>query len=158
MSSSKNSEHELSLCRGEAVVILPATLADVEVEHEDVLTQIVDAFGGFTLVPAIGGWKNDKGETEIEPVVSVTIPMDKHSYTYDTALEKIVDAFGLRYKQKTMYVRYADGRVSFRPVPQYGMETSAQERAFVSHGERHSPTQEVAKSHEELFGNRQAAE
>lgn len=117
MSNYQNSEAQLSANRGEACLILPATMADVEVEHEDVLESIIDTFGGFTLVPAIGGWKNPAGEREIEPVVSVTIAMQKHSVSNDTALENIADSFGQRYKQKAMYIRYADGRVSFRPVP-----------------------------------------
>src|SRR5229473_2829394 len=98
MSNSKNSETHFASNRGEALLILPATMADVEVEHEDVLERIIDTFGGFTLVPAIGGWKNEAGEREIEPVVSVTIAMQKHSLSNDTALENIADSFGQRYK------------------------------------------------------------
>src|SRR5258706_7970351 len=111
------SEEALAAGRGEAMLILPATMADVEIEHENVLENIIETFGGFTLVPAIGGWKNAEGEREIEPVVSVSIAMEKHSLANDTALETIADGFGQRYKQKTMYIRYADGRVTFRPVP-----------------------------------------
>lgn len=97
----------------EAMIICPindndgVTLVDT---INDTSRALAEAFGGCTMVDAMGVWKARPGVFQREPVKQLIAAYEPNR-TNDAKLRKLAVKFGCEAWQEAMYVRYASGDV-----------------------------------------------
>ncbi len=84
--------------------------ASLEPILNDVMMQLVEAFGGCTVVAARGAWKGPDGKLYAEPVNQVISAVEPSAET-DATLRRIAIAAGEAGEQLAMYVRFSDASV-----------------------------------------------
>lgn len=97
----------------EALVTVPKyDNAGQSLDHilDDVMLQMVDAFGGCTVIEAKGAWRGPDGKLYAEPVNQVMSAYEA-SGENDAMLRQIAVLAGEAGAQLAMYVRYASGNV-----------------------------------------------
>ena len=78
--------------------------------QEQVIRDVVAAFGGCSIVDAEGAWVSNDGTLYREPVKQIVTAYEPSPET-DAKLRHIAVAAGLTGFQLAMYVRYANGTV-----------------------------------------------
>lgn len=113
----------------EARIVMPIAGNGVDARaadtaHDELRSQLCDAFGGFTQTYGVGGWVDD-WKTVTEPVAVYDVAMvniDRNRIK----LGNIALAAGEALGQKAVYIRYADGDVRIADVK---TNATADERA-----------------------------
>jgi hypothetical protein len=91
----------------EAKLIIPIECKAANSEASDAL---VTAFGGFTVVPGRGAWRNDQGAVILEGVNIYSIAMTDTAEAKNTLLA-IAERAGIAGKQECIYCVLPNGEV-----------------------------------------------
>src|SRR5262245_27784513 len=83
----------------EARIICP--VLDKQFEED-----LIERFGGYTRTQGVGGWKNDVGVPEVEPIYVYDIATTQRAKLVIYALQ-----YGRRNGQKEVYLRMPEGDV-----------------------------------------------
>lgn len=85
-------------------------LSDV---HAALQSAAVDNFGGFTALPSMGGWRDDKtGRLYVEPGRLYQFAMPD-SWEADSNLESFARFYGHMAGQIAVMITYASGEIAF---------------------------------------------
>lgn len=121
----------------EACIILPRldnNGADLGAVHADFRAALCLAFGGATIAPVFGIWRDEKsGEVFEDESLEYRIAADWNPAERET-LESLANVYGLKAGQLAVYVKHANGAVSIiEPAAPVEVEarpvTAAQRRA-----------------------------
>lgn len=89
-------------------VVVPEISSD---DQRKLQAMLVALFGGFTRTAILGGWKNGRGEVEIEYGHQYAVVSDQIGWT------NIVYGLGVLFKQQEMYYTI-DGKPAFMEIPE----------------------------------------
>lgn len=98
-----------------AFIVLPLTDNNglpVKRAHELLRNEIIDAFGGLTMVNVSGMWKNDAGTTFVDDSIRYEFACEDLPSTQRTINDMATRA-GFHAAQEAMFVQYPDGEVAF---------------------------------------------
>jgi hypothetical protein len=96
----------------EARIIMPVFDNDggsLDVVHRWLKNQLANTFGGYTTLPALGGWSNE-GNAQEERVIAYDVAMPDVPANH-RLVERIATELLDRGKQQAIYVRFPGGEV-----------------------------------------------
>lgn len=77
--------------------------------------RLIAAFGGVTIIPAVGFWRNHEGTVQSEDIASFLIAAPD-TVENNAVLRDIAYAYGKAAGQKEVYIKAFDGSVHFLPT------------------------------------------
>ena len=86
--------------------------ASLEAAHEALVQGLLNTFGGLSIVPVRGAWKDDTGRVYWDDSYRYEIAIDRNSLDYLDkigAVYRIARTFGARMKQLAVYVTGPSG-------------------------------------------------